>query len=468
MKTRFILLALSALLAVPTPWSLHAAPAKTVTKPATKAATKPAAKPAAKTAAKSPKFSNDYQSPHNKTRKRRTKTSFIILHTTEGAKTGALEKLRNNGECHYVVDKEGVIYRIVDRNRIAYHCGLSMWNGVTDLDRFSIGIEIVGEHNHELTAAQYTSLRYLVGDLKRIYGVSDERILTHSMVAYGTPNHWQKRVHRGRKRCGMLLADPARRAKIGVYSKPSYDPDLKAGRLANADPELTRILYGKKQTVSKPPAKQESASTKKPTTGNKTQTTGAKPQAASAKPQFDSGKRDADNVIGPKRSAWDIAKDLYNAPTTLYKFPDGTTKKGSDIRNWKAMPAGTIVTVGDEDDNAVLGAEVVGRDSSSILDLVGDEALAKTTYYVEPGSKTYLQGSSLTMEKVLAFPGGTRVFVRYKVGGPVSARRPVYDICGPRWNRPETYYLTPKGEILPGNAVKERAIPKGAWVFYRD
>ena len=453
MKPRFILLTLSALLAVAAPGFLHAAPAKTATKPATKAVAKPVAK--------SPEFSNAYKSPHNKNRKRRTKTSFIILHTTEGAKVGALEKLRDNGECHYVVDKGGVIYRIVDHSRIAYHCGLSMWNGVTDLDRFSIGIEIVGIHDRELTAAQYTSLRYLVGDLKRIYGVPDERILTHSMVAYDVPNHWHKRIHRGRKRCGMLLADPGRRTKIGVYSKPSYDPDLKAGRLADADPELTRILYSKKQTAPKPSAKQEPTSTKKPTSGGKTQT-------ASAKPQSDSIKRDADNVIGPKRSAWDIAKDLYNAPTTLYKFPDGTTKKGSDIRNWKAMPAGTVVTVGDADDNAVLGVEIVGRTSSSILDLVGDEALVKTTFYVEPGSKTYLQGSSLTMEKVLAFPAGTRVFVRYKVGGPVSARRPVYDICGPRWNRPETYYLTPNGEMLPGNAVKERAIPKGAWVFYRD
>ena len=455
----FVALLLAALLAAP----LGAAPTATkpAAKPAAKAPAKPAAKPAttsaAKPAAATPVFSNAFQSPRNKERVKRTKTSYIILHTTEGAKGGALEKLSKNGECHYVVDKAGVIYRIVDRRRIAYHCGTSMWNGVTDLDRYAIGIEIEGVHTRDITAAQYKSLRYLIAELKRIYGVPDDRILTHSMVAYGTPNHWQKRVHRGRKRCGMLLADPDRRAKLGIHSKPAYDPDLKAGRLADADPELTRILYGKKQPTKTSSPKSESPKVQNPKA----------PSPKSSTPAT-SGKQDESNIIGPKRSAWDIAKDLYNAPTTLYKFPDGTTKKGSDIRNWKAMPAGTVVTVGDENDNAVLGAEVVGRDSSSILDLVGDEALAKTTFYVEPGSKTYLQGSSLTMEKVLAFPGGTRVFVRYKVGGPVSARRPVYDICGTQWNRPETYYLTPKGEILPGNAVKERAIPKGAWVFYRD
>ena len=425
-------------------------------------------KSAASKKSSSPTFSNAYESPHNKTRPRRERTQFIILHTTEGAAKGSLEKLRKNGECHYVVDRGGVIYRIVDRRRIAYHCGLSMWNGVTGLDRFSIGIEIVGEHNHDLTGAQYASLKYLLADLKRIYKVPDDRILTHSMVAYGTPNKWQKRNHRGRKRCGMLLADPDRRRKMGILSKPAQDPDLKAGRLFDADPELTRSLYGK--TTSKPAAKPAAPAKPAPAKPAAEKPAPAKPEPAkpaTPTPPAPSPAPSADNVIGPKRSAWDIARDLYNAPTTRYRFPNGTERKGSDIRDWKSIPAGTVVLLDDADENAVDGATVVGRDSTSVRDLVGDEALKATTFYVEPGAKTYRRGSDMTLEQVDALPGGTRVLVGYTLGGPIAARRRAFDICGVNWNLPETYYLTPRGDLAPGDSINERNIPVGSWVFYR-
>ena len=44
----------------------------------------------------------------------------------------------------------------------------------------------------------------------------------------------------------------------------------------------------------------------------------------------------------------------------------------------------------------------------------------------------------------------------------------MFDICGVRWNRPETYYFTPKGQLLPGDKVNERALPVGTWVFYEE
>lgn len=496
------------------------------------------AMPAA-SAAPAPVYSNAYTSPRNRERSRRTKTQYIILHTTEGARKGSLVKLRDNGECHYVVDETGIIYRIVDRKKIAYHCGRSMWKGTTDLDRFSIGIEIVGRHNRELTAMQYASLKSLLTELKKLYGVKDENILTHSMVAYDTPNHWHKRNHRGRKRCAMLLADPTRRRKMGVLSKPSFDPDLRAGRLTDADPELTRILYGKAPSASvaaapAPKAKPAPApapapaspaflpsSTPSPASKpftifpgqgawdiakelyNSPKTTyrfpdgttkkgseirnwkalptgtlvilpsakpaPAKPTPAPAKiaPAPTPAAPSSEMIIGPKRSAWDIARDHYNLPSTTYRFPNGTVKKGSDIRDWKSLPPGTIVSVSDEDDNAIGGVEIVGRDSSSIRDLVGDEALSASTLYIEPGAKTFRRGSSLTQAKVDALPAGTRVLVQYNVGGPISAKKRAFDICGPSWNRPETYYLTPKGDVIPGNAIGERNIPMGAWVFYR-
>ncbi len=37
---------------------------------------------------------------------------------------------------------------------------------------------------------EYAALKELIGELQRIYHIPDERVLTHSMVAYGKPNRW--------------------------------------------------------------------------------------------------------------------------------------------------------------------------------------------------------------------------------------------------------------------------------------
>ena len=158
-----------------------------------------------------------YKFQRNSERPVRRETRFIILHTTEGPAKGSGEKLKRYGEAHYMIDEIGRVYEVVNIKRVAYHCGLSMWNGRSNLDECSIGIEMVGYHNRNLTQEQINSLRDLIAELKRRYpGISDERILTHSMVAYGSPNQWHKRNHRGRKRCGMKMAASSLRARLGI------------------------------------------------------------------------------------------------------------------------------------------------------------------------------------------------------------------------------------------------------------
>lgn len=398
--------------------------------------------PARKTqiSAKPAQIRGDYRSPRNAQRPTRRSTLYIILHTTEGGARGSLEKLSANGECHYVVDLDGKIYAIIDRHRVAYHAGVSMWNGRTGLDSCSIGIEIVGYHNRDLTSAQYASLKSLLQDLKAVYKIPDEHVLTHSMVAYGNPNRWQRKSHRGRKRCGMLLALPTTRAKLGLYRKPAYDPDVKAGRLVNADPELARILY-KQGPV----------------------------REAEVQVVVEAAAKDASNVIGPGRTAWDIARDLYKSPGTVYTFPDGTKKTGAEIRNWKAIPAGTKVEVSsDTNENPAEGLATIGVDGTA-AELAGDDVLAASTFYFPPDSgNRYQAGSSLDVAKVAALPSGTRMLVGYSVGGPVSPKRPVFEICSVRWNRPDTYYLTADGKLTSGDQINEKTIPVGAFVFFRQ
>ena len=194
-------------------------------------------------------ISNRYRSPRNPERRVRKTTELIVLHTTEAPERSSLNKLCDRGEAHYCVTEVGKIYRIVDRDRVAFHAGRSMWNGKEDADEFSIGIECVGYHDKAMGMVQIRAIRDLVKELQKMYKIPDERVVCHSHVAYGAPNKWQKKNHRGRKRCGMLFAMPSVRAQLGLVRRPAGDADVRAKRLVVGDDYLRRVLYGNVDTM---------------------------------------------------------------------------------------------------------------------------------------------------------------------------------------------------------------------------
>lgn len=193
--------------------------------------------------------SNRYRSPRNPERRVRASTELIVLHTTEAPARSSLNKLSDRGECHFCVTEDGSIYRIVDRDREAFHAGRSMWNGKEDVDKFSIGIECVGYHDKAMPLVQIRAIRTLVKELQTMYRLADHRVVCHSHVAYGAPNKWHRYKHRGRKRCGMLFAMPSVRRQLGLTTRPASDLDQRAGRLRQADPYLQKALYGRVDTM---------------------------------------------------------------------------------------------------------------------------------------------------------------------------------------------------------------------------
>ena len=195
-------------------------------------------------------ISNRYRSPRNPERKVRASTELIVLHTTEAPARSSLTKVSDRGECHFCVTEDGTVYRIVDRDREAFHAGRSMWNGKEDVDNFSVGIECVGYHDKRMPDVQLDAIRDLVKELKAMYRIPDERVVCHSHVAYGAPNRWHKFKHRGRKRCGMLFAMPSVRRRLDLKKRPAFDPDTMARRLRNADDYLRQVLYGSVDTMA--------------------------------------------------------------------------------------------------------------------------------------------------------------------------------------------------------------------------
>lgn len=377
-------------------------------------------------------------SPWNSVRPKRGVTAFIILHTTEGPFKGSLDKIRRNGEAHYLIDERGSIYRIIDRDRIATHCGRSMWNGVHDLDQYSIGIEMVGNYNRKLTSGQLLALSSLVAELKGRYHIPDSKILSHSMVAYGAPNRWHKRSHRGRKRCGALFAQTDIRRQLGIGAAPEVDPDVKSGRLVNADAWLADFLYKRRGTIA---------------------LKGDSPQGGG---QAETGS----NVIGPGRSAWDIARDAYNSPDTTYVFPDGTKKRGNEITKWNQMPSGTKVLPGETvDGNEKDSLRKAGRGGEPASEIAGDSSADESTIYFLPDGRIRT-GREMTRQELSLVPEGTSVLVGYVSGGTISSRNSAFEVCGSRWNLPSTVYRLPDGSFQWGDDINERKIPRGSRIYF--
>lgn len=376
------------------------------------------------------KFDSSYYSPRNKERSLRRSTSLIVLHTTEAPSRSALRKLSDLGECHYCIDEAGRVYRIIDHRREAYHAGRSMWNGRANVDEFSVGIEVCGYHNKPLSAAQIRSLADLIGELKYIYKIPDQNVLAHSHVAYGAPNKWQSRSHRGRKRCGMMFALPSVRTRLNLKSRPTVDPDVRARRLVVADAYLNRVLFG----------------------------------AVQSSQALASAGSSGSNVIGKDRGAWDIARDAYDDPTTLYVLPNGVRKRGHQVGNFKLLPAGTKVTVNAPADNRAESYQVVGINGRA-QDIAGGEVLSASTIYVYPDGR-YVRGSQLKADAVLKLPYGTKVLLGYAVGGPITAVKPAAAICGNRWRSADTFFLM-SSVLVAGNKVDSGKIPSGTIIFYK-
>ena len=243
-------------------------------------------------------------------------TRYIIVHTTEcnlkttlkivsQGKQDDYKWVSRGGHTHYVIARDGQTYLILNDKFRAHHAGRSMWNGERNINRVSVGIELVGYHDGNITASQYKSVGLLIEDLKNSYGLDDHAVLTHSQVAYTKSAKLVPLEKRGRKHCARNFD----RKRAGLKPTWSYDPDVRAGRL-RPDPLLSSIFYG---------------------TGTQA--------GADQSPSY---------VIQQDKTAWQIAGDRYDSPDTIYKLPGGLLISGNRINKkigWDRIPVGTEVYI---------------------------------------------------------------------------------------------------------------------------
>ena len=402
---------------------------------------------------------DDYRSPRNRERPLRKATTLIVLHTTEAHAKSSLNKLSERGEAHYCVVEDGTVYRIVDHNREAFHAGRSMWQGKEDCDEFSVGIEVVGHHDQAVTLQQLDALKELIARLKRHYSITDARVVCHSHVAYGAPNAWHKKKHRGRKRCGMLFAMPSVRARLGLTARPASDPDVRARRLVQADPELAASLYGTRDTMAATYARRSApvvmrAAPAKPNTAVKPPQRNPKHQTAKTPPK---PIQKPAQPLKPQPKI--IAVKPSPAKPVIAATPPPVVKPAPPPIVKPAQPkyAGPSPQ---EEEKGVLSS--IGGFFKSTAKLIVPKKKEKP---VVVGRKLerppqILSRDPRNLAALEAMPG-------YVKGGPVSEELTPYSIAGAAWRAPTTYYYM-NGRIVTGDKVNEKLIEKGAYIFYKS
>lgn len=114
----------------------------------------------------------------------------IIIHSVYNASGGEIYDVdliirqfgRYHVSPHYLIDREGKTYSMVNENDIAYHAGKSaLPDGSVNVNTRSVGIEVITSLEEAPADAQMKALVALVKDLKSRYQI--KYVLRHSDIA---------------------------------------------------------------------------------------------------------------------------------------------------------------------------------------------------------------------------------------------------------------------------------------------
>jgi N-acetylmuramoyl-L-alanine amidase len=180
---------------------------------------------------------------------RRAPIDMILLHYTGMATAdAALARLRDPGprvSCHYFIHEDGTIHQMVPEARRAWHAGESSWQGVTDINSHSIGVEIVNPGHDggypEFPSVQVDAVIALCRDVMARQKIPSARVLGHSDVA---PSRKQDP---GEK----FPWDRLSKAGIGIWVEPSkivpgpeLDPGDRSDIIRTLQSSLRELGYG--------------------------------------------------------------------------------------------------------------------------------------------------------------------------------------------------------------------------------
>ena len=177
------------------------------------------------------KISNLYSPNFNRKKRSIKSIKIIIIHYTgmqsERESILRLRDPKSKVSSHFVISRSGKIYRLVQDNKIAWHAGKSCWGKYKNLNKNSIGIELVNKgHKFGYTnfkKKQLSSLIVICKKLIKKYKIKKKNIIGHSDIAPlrkidpGEKFPWEKMANNGIGiwyKCNNNLLKKLRRKKV--------------------------------------------------------------------------------------------------------------------------------------------------------------------------------------------------------------------------------------------------------------
>jgi len=137
------------------------------------------------------KISNFYSPNFNREKRSNNSIKIITIHYTgmqsERESIIRLCNPKSKVSSHFVIGQNGKIYRLVQDNQIAWHAGKSCWGKYKNLNKYSIGIELVNK-GHQFGYTNYkkkqlSSLIKICKILIKKYKIKKRNIVGHSDIA---------------------------------------------------------------------------------------------------------------------------------------------------------------------------------------------------------------------------------------------------------------------------------------------
>ena len=137
------------------------------------------------------KITSNYSPNYSKNSRLKNTIKFVIIHYTGmQSEIESIKRLKNPNtkvSCHYLINRNGIVTQMVKDKFIAWHAGKSKWKKINNLNKYSLGIELVNK-GHKFGYEKYSELQIkslikLCTYLKKKYNFKNESFLGHSDIA---------------------------------------------------------------------------------------------------------------------------------------------------------------------------------------------------------------------------------------------------------------------------------------------
>lgn len=116
-----------------------------------------------------------------------TKEYIILHHTGDYSLSSVINTFqseKSQASCHFVIDRNGEVHTFENHHTILWHAWVSSWGWKKDLNKYSIGIEVIWPKKEQaFTNAQHLAVIDIIRSLQDRYKIPNENILRHKDIA---------------------------------------------------------------------------------------------------------------------------------------------------------------------------------------------------------------------------------------------------------------------------------------------